>query len=296
MKPIIAPLLAILFFVAPAYATTVVDPLTADAQWQQMFSPTHNGTDAYWDNPSWDGDPVGGGADVGYFLAGNYGATNLPGPAQGLNQNPQDWEYLTTVSKPYQNGTLAGPAAFTLAGGNTYTFTAFGGVAGYPANKMGWFYLNDPSTLHQLFTGNSSNTVFPQTATVVANSEIGLYFTNGGPGLTEYSTNLLPAGNNLNDAGIIGTGMALFQQTGGPANSWGTLLLGVEDIFATTDSNGNVTGGGFGDSDYNDMLIGIGYTTTTIPLPEPTSVTLLLGGFSLLTFVVFRRNATRKTA
>jgi hypothetical protein len=154
---------------------------------------------------------------------------------------------------------------------------------------MGWFSIADPNVLHPIFTGRSPS---PSQVTVTATGPIGLYFASSGVNATEYSTQSLPASDNngdnnsnLNRLQVIGNGMAVFQQTGGPATNFGSVVLGFEDDWDTNFNGKSTIDDGFrGDSDYNDLIVGVSFAA----IPEPGTI-VLFGCSSLVALVAFRR-------
>jgi hypothetical protein len=287
---------------APANIITAINP--ADAQWQQMVLPNRDGT-PFWDNASWEGDrAVGstqGGANIGYYLTGNFGFYSegiadshtifTPGGlSSALNQNAADWQYLTTQSAPFSTAPgVTGAASFYLPAGHTYTFTYLGGVAAMQNSIFGWFPLSNPSNLNPLFTNlNVTNPV----QSVMATEAIGVYFAPGwytniwrstdAPGQTFYEPNL---GQTM-----TAPGFAVFEKTNGAAENWGQALIGVEDLWRQ--SNGYYGPSITADNDYNDAIFGLKWELNTVP--EPSTWAML--GVSIAIGAVMIRKRQRRRA
>jgi hypothetical protein len=308
VKKITAFVIVLLAQATSCFSANVIVPTTLDSQWNPMLLSNQGGS-AYWDNTSGDIDPfiggVQGGANIGYYLTGNFGFNGsidnvgahtiyTPGAlSNALNQSPSNWQYLSTVSTPYAGHTVTGPAPFQLAANTTYTFNDLGSITADISSVMGWYALSDPSVLHPIFTGRSPS---PDTFTLTTTEDIGLYFTSSGVNATERSTDSLPTfdGNNDNDDNlnmhqVIGNGMTVFHQIGGTFTGFGSTVIGFEDTWDTSFNGEGLTDTGFrGDSDYNDLIVGI---MTFADIPEPATAVLL--GCAAMAGVIACRRRTR---
>jgi hypothetical protein len=260
---------SIMLFAIPVNrADTIVGSGTAGFQgW--VASDLKNKGKPYWDNKSQDNrdKKLQKKSNIGFFLI-----DESPIP---LDDAPDALPYWgkTGKSKKKTGGNADLDFFFQTSAPTNATTLKLEVDPAADIDEFGWYDVKDPSVLHAIFLGPDSPLT---TDTFTPSQQYGYYLKRGDQATFYTQSQLNPFKDTLHQH------FAVFQESATLSNE--VYWIGIENR-----SRLELKGKEGGLGDYNDMLVRITSVTSPLPVPEPSTVMLVLSGTLLMVGIRSRR-------